>query len=174
MRNACRADFILQRDEVSQNLRASAGGRAVNRSVLQGLQIVHAILWRLHRDAVADTVFRIEPETRRSLEAGAERDENVLRDVARLQADVLGASAVDVEVERWCIESLLDVNINCAGNVTHFARKFFSEFVIDRLIGDRPQDGNVDGGRRAEIQDLRDDVRWLEIKLNSGESFREF
>ncbi len=88
----------MQADEVGKNLRACAGRAAVDRSVLQGLQIVYAILGCLDGDVVVDAVFRVEPETGSSLEAGAERDEKVLRHVARLQADVLRTSAVHIEM----------------------------------------------------------------------------
>src|SRR5262249_62216489 len=140
----------------------------------QGLQAVHAVLRRLDGDVVTDTIFWIEPETGSRLEAGTERDKNVLGDVARLQPDVLCACAVDIEVKRGRVKGLLYMNVDSARNVAQISREFFREQIVALLVGDRAEDRNVDRSGRAESQNLSEDVSGLEIKLNAGETLRKF
>ena len=90
--------------------------------VLQRLISVHAILRRLHRDVVANAVFRIQPESRRGLEAGAERDEQVLGYVLGLQAQGLNACAVDIHMQRRLVEGLLHMDVRGTGNVAQLIR----------------------------------------------------
>ena len=50
--------------------------------------VVQTILRRLGRDRVADSVLRIEPEGRRCLKTAAERDQQVVRDIALGEAQL--------------------------------------------------------------------------------------
>ena len=113
-----------------------------DRRVEQRLIGVNAILRRLNGDVVADAVFGIEPEGRSGLEAGAQRDEQVLRDVFRLQADGLRAGAIDVEVQRGFVERLLNVDIDGAGDVAQLGGHFlcYGEIAVCVDAGD----GDVD------------------------------
>src|SRR5713226_7926768 len=159
-------------DQVSQNLRPRTRHAAANGSILQRLVGVHAILRFLHRDGVFHAVFWIQPESRSGLEAGAERNKNVLRDVARLHAHGLRARTVDFHVERGVVKSLLNVDIHGAGNVPELAGEFFPDQVISALVHAR--DFHIDGRGSAEIQDLRDDVRRLKEELHAGKTLRKF
>src|SRR5882672_7652706 len=173
MRDAGRANGVLQTDQICKNLGASTRSGVVDRSVLKRLQSVHAILGRLDGYVVVDPVFGIKPEAWSRLETGTEGDENVLGDVARLQADVLGASAVDIEVKRGVVESLLDVNVHRAGNMAHLGSNFLRENIVGRQRGGGAGDGDVNRSRSAEVQNLRDDVRRLEIELHARILLRE-
>src|SRR4029077_16878395 len=73
--------------------------------------------------------------------------------------------------KRGCIESLLHVNIDSAGDVAHFGSKFLGNEVISLLV--RANNRHVNGCGSAKIQNLRDDVCWLEEKLHAGKSLRE-
>ena len=147
------------------------GMAAVHRSVLQSLISVDAILRSLHGDVVVDAVFGIEPEGRSGLKAGAERDQNVLCDVAGLHADGLRASAIDIHEERRRVKGLLDVYIHGAGNVAHLRREFLRDDIVARLVGSG--DGDVDGRGSTEVQNLGDDVGGLKEKLHAGISVRQ-
>ena len=70
--------------QIAEYLRGSAGKTAVDGSVLEFLVVIHAVLRCLDGNGVADTVLGIQPEVRRGLEAGGERDQNVLGDIAGL------------------------------------------------------------------------------------------
>src|SRR5882724_3407815 len=153
-------------DKILQNLRGCARDAAVDRSVLQGLIRVDAVLRGLHGNVVVDAVFGIEPEGRRGLKAGTKRNQDVFRNIAGLHADGLNAGAVDVHKESRSIEGLLHVDIDGAGNVAHLRCQFLRHHVIALLVC--AGDGDVDRGRSAKIQDLRDDVRGLKEKLHTG------
>ncbi len=66
------------------------------------------------------------------------------------------------------------MNIHGAWNVAHFRGHFLSESVVRRLGGDRAGDGYVDRSRRTEVENLRDDVRGLEVELDARKTLREF
>ena len=135
--------------QISKNLRSRTRGAGVDGSILQRLIRINAILRRLHGDIVVDAVFGIEPERRRGLKTGAERDENVLRNVASLHAHGLRACTVNIHVERRRIKSLLDVNVHGAGNVAHLRSKFLCHRVVTLLV--RAGDGDVNGSGSAEV-----------------------
>src|SRR5712692_3985053 len=158
-------------DQVSENLRPRTRHAAADGSILQRLVGVHAILRLLHRNGILHAVFRIQPESRGSLKAGAERNKNVLRHVARLHANGLGAGPVDFHIERRIIKGLLNVDIYRAGNVTELAGEFFPDKIISALI--HAGDFHVDGRGSAEIQNLRHDVRRLKKELHAGKTLRK-
>ncbi len=88
-------------------------------------------------------------------------------DVARLQSDRLHAGTVDIEEERWRIEGLLHVDVHRAGNVAHLGGELLSDHKIPLLV--RAGDGHVNRCRSSEVQNLRDDIRWLKEKLHARE-----
>ena len=94
-------------------------------------------------------------------------------DVASLQADVLGASAIDIKVKRGGVECLLDANVDGAWDVAQFTGEFLRKQVVALLICRGTQDGNVDGSGRAEVQNLGDDVGGLKIELHAGKFLRQ-
>src|SRR5579885_3458171 len=142
--------------QISQNLRVRAGEAAADGCVLEGGERIHAVLRSLHRDLIADSVCRIEPEGRSRLKAGTERDEDILRHVASLHAEGLRARAVHVHVKSGFVEGLLDVDVHSAREVANFGGKFLSDGEVARLV--HAEELHVNGSRRAEVQNLRDDV----------------
>src|SRR5208283_2432363 len=70
MRDGSRACDGGNVHQIAEDLRGSAGKAAVDRSVLEGLVIIHAVLRSLDGNGVADAVLGIEPEVWRGLEAG--------------------------------------------------------------------------------------------------------
>src|SRR5438876_7617722 len=159
-------------DQVSQNLGPRTRSAAADGSILQSLIVFHAILRLLHRDVVLHAIFRIQPESRGGLEAGAKRDKNVLRHVARLHAHGLRAGPVNFHKERGVVKGLLNVDIHGTRNVTEFAREFLPHQIISALV--HAGDFHVDGCGSAEIQDLRHDVRRLKEELHSRKALRKF
>src|SRR5215467_15644111 len=64
--------------------------------------------------------------------------------------------------------------VHRARNVTHASRHLLCKRIVCGLRCHSSCDGNVNWGRRAEIQNLGDYVRRLEVELNTGESLRQF
>ena len=107
---------------------------------------------RLHRHVVADAIFGIQPERRRGLEAGAQRDQKILRHILGLQPQSLNARAVNIHVQRGLVEGLLHVHVGCAGNMTQLVGKFFRDLVVASLVVS--DDLYINRRRRAKIQNL--------------------
>src|SRR5690242_9112514 len=158
-------------DEIPKNLRIRAGNAAADSGVLKCGKRIHAVLRGLNGDLVADAVFWIEPKRGGGLKAGTQGDQHVLRNVAGLQADRLRARTVHIHVQRRFVESLLNVNVGGAGNVSNFVGQFLRDGVVTGLVGSQELD--VDGSRRPEIENLRDDVGGLKEKLDAGEAVRQ-
>src|SRR6266571_1086768 len=158
--------------EIPKNLGRRTGRTAADRSVLQGLVSIHAILRLLHRDVVLHAILWIQPEGRRRLETGAERDEKVLRDVAGLHAHGLDARAVDFQEQRGVVKRLLHVHVHGARDVAELIGELFPDQIISALV--HAGYFHVDGRGRAEIQNLRDDVRRLKEELHAREALRKF
>src|SRR5580700_1251872 len=159
-------------DHVAKDLRRSARDQAAHGDILQALHTIDAVLGRLHGHVVADAVFGIEPESGSGLKTGAKGYENVLCNVAGLQADGLCARAINIHTDRGAVKGLLYVDIDGTGDVADLVGKFFREQIVSLLIGAGHL--HIDGGGNAEIQNLRDDVRGLEEKLHAGELLGKF
>ncbi len=141
--------------------------RARDRSIVEGLQIVDPVLRSLDRDTVADPIPRIQPKTGSGLEAGRQGNEKVLRHITGLQTHILRAGAVDIQKQSRSIESLLDMDVNGAGNMPDLIGKLDGSVVITLLI----HPGNLDVDRRgcSKVQNLRNDIRRLKEELHTGE-----
>ena len=148
---------------------AAGGG---DRQVLQRVERVDLVLRRLHHDRVGHAVLGIEPVGRRDLAAAGEIDHQAVGHVALGHADILRARAVDVDVEARAVERLLDARIGEARNVAQPAQQLLRIGEVRRQIG--AADLQVDRRRRAEIQDLADDVGRQERERHAGEARRQF
>ena len=100
-------------------IRAGIRSAAGDRNVLQILQGIHAILWCLRGDLIADTIFRIDPERRRSLETAAQGDQQVLCHVVSRITNLLSLGAVHENVDVRFIGRLLDTRIRYAWDKSH-------------------------------------------------------
>src|ERR1700722_5208802 len=69
------------------------------------------------------------------------------------------------------VERLLYVHIDGAGNVTQASSDALCDCEVG--VGIEAGDRDVDRGRRAEVQDLRDDVGGLKEKLDAGKAARQ-
>ena len=130
-----------------------------------------SILRRLHHDRIGHAVVGIEPIGRRDLAAAGEIDHQAVGHVALGDADILGARAVDIDVEAGAAERLLDARVDQTRNMPQPAQQFLRIGVIRRQIG--PADLQVDRRGRAEIQDLADDVGRQERERHSREARRQ-
>ena len=85
---------------------------------------------------------------------------------------ILRAGAVDIDVEGGSAERLLDARVDEAGNVAQPAQQQL------RISDSRSQIGaanlQVDRRRRAEIQDLADDVGRQKRERRAGKALRQF
>ena len=121
---------------------------------------------RLHHDRIGHAIIRIEIIGRGDLRAARQIDNEAVGDVALGQPDILGAGAVDVDIEGRIVGRLLDPCIRDAGYPANPAQQLIGIAEIRRHIG--AADLQVDRRRRTEIEDLADDVGRQERKRQAG------
>ena len=176
-----RLDVVLRIDRRRRVARLMSAMRAQHlrrrawrgdRQVAQRVQRIDLILRRLHHDRVVHAVFGIEPEGRLHLARSGEVDHHAVGDVAFGDADILRARAVDVDVEGRFAERLLDARVDQAGNVAQSAQQVLR--VGEILVEIGSANLHFDRRRRAEIQDLADDVGRQERKRRAREARRQF
>ena len=149
----CRAGWTPASPESAGVARAGAG----DRDVVQILQRVQPVLRRLGRDGVADAGLRIQPEGRRRLAAAAERDQQVVGDVALGEPASCALGAIDVDVQ-------LRLSKGCwmrrSADARDHAGAGCSSWSANRRLACRlsPDHLDVDRRRQPEVQDLADDV----------------
>ena len=78
------------------------------------LERIHPVLRRLRRDRVADAGRGVQPERRRRLAAAAQRDQQVVRDVALREPGLRRARPVDVQVQLRLVERLVHAQVDDA------------------------------------------------------------
>src|SRR5207248_4171249 len=100
-------------------------------------------------------VLKIEPVVGRSLAAGAERNQHRLRHIALGQAELFGAGAVDIYSQVRPVDKLVDVHIDCSGNLCDLRLDLVGDVVPFRVAAGYL---NIDRRWNAEIQNLADDV----------------
>ena len=144
---------------------------AVIGSVCSALSEFDLVLRRLHHDRIGHAVIRIEIVGRRDLRAAREIDDEAVGDVALGQPDILRAGTVDIDVEGRIVGRLLDARIGDAGNAADPAQQLVGVGEIGLQIG--AADLQVDRRRRAEIQDLADDVGRQEREAHAGKQPRQ-
>ena len=77
----------------------AAGLLPVTGVLTRSCSVLRVVLRSLCRNRIADAVFGIEPVCRRRLKAAAERDEKILCDVVRREAEFLGLCALDSHMQ---------------------------------------------------------------------------
>ena len=121
------------RNQIGENLR-TASSSTVDGCIHQSLKRIHFVLRGHHRQVVADSILWIDPECRGRLETGTERYQQVLRDVALRETDLLRANPIHIQVQRGIAHQLLNVNVNRARNVPQTIRDLLRNDVIVRII----------------------------------------
>src|SRR5471032_2419383 len=161
-----RLDVVLAHDrigvrtldgrEAAQNLAATLQTRG-DWQILQRGKRIQVVLRRLHHDRIRHAVHVIQPERGRDLTRPREVHDQAVGHVSLVDAEQLRARAVDVDVKRWRVLRLLDTGIDYTGNLANLAQQpvRVSE-VPGQVVAANLQ---VNGGQRAEVQDLADDVR---------------
>ena len=144
---------------------------AVIGSVCSALSEFDLVLRRLHHDRIGHAVIRIEVVGRRHLRGAGKVDHETVGDVALGQADILRAGAVDIDVEGRIVRRLLDARIGDAGNPADLGQQIVGIGEVGADIG--AADLQVDRRRRAEVQDLADDVGRQEGEADAGEQPRQ-
>src|SRR4029077_1134361 len=119
-------------------------------------QAVDAVLRLLHDDRVLHPVLRVQPEGGRYLATAREHDQQAVGDVALGKAEILRLCPIHVDVEAGIARRLLNARIGDAGYQTNTAQQ---RGRVTEVCGQiRSAHLQIDWGRRAEIQDLADDV----------------
>ena len=146
----------------------ATGPPAVIGRVSSALMRIDLVLRGLHHDRIRHAVIGVEIVGRRDLRAAGEVDDQAVGDVALGQPDILRAGAVDVDVEAWIVGRLLDARIGDAGNPADPAQQLVGIGEVRGEVG--AADLQVDRRRRAEIEDLADDVGGQERERHAGKA----
>ena len=143
--------------------------RRRDRQVGQRRQRIEPVLRRLHHDGVGDAVGRIEPVGRRDLAAAGEVDDQRVGDVARRSARHTGRACGRYRRRRparcataGCARRRCPAPARMRASSLLACSKFAVEVGAAHL--------HVDRRRRAEIQDLADDVGRQEGEGEAGEA----
>ncbi len=128
-------------------------------------------LRRLHHDRIGHAVVGIEIIGRRDLRAAGEIDHQTVGDVTLGQPDILRARPIDIDVEGRIAGRLLDPGIRNARDMADAAEQLVGIGEIGVDVG--AADLQVDRRRRAEIQDLADDVGRKESEGHAGKGARQ-
>ena len=113
-----------------------------------------------------------QPIGRRRLGAARQRRLNARRGVAFRQPDDAGEFAVEVDLEPGILELLLDARIGDARNMADLGEQLVREGAAGVEID--AGDLDVERRRRAEIEDLADDVGGQEREGRAGKRRRQF
>ena len=145
--------------------------RCVDRQILQRRQRVDLVLRRLQRDRIGDAVLLVEPVGRRNLAGTREVDDQAVGHVGRGHAGVLRARAVDVDIERRQRGRLLDARIGDARDMADLRQQLVGVGEVRAEIV--AADLQIDRRRRAEIQDLADDIGGQKREGHARETARQ-
>ena len=148
---------------------AAAGRR--QRQRLQRAQRVHLVLRRLHHDRIGHAIVRVEVVGRGHLRAARQVDDEAVGDVAFGQADILRAGAVDIDIEARVVRRLLNARVGDAGDPANPVQQLVGIGEVLGHVG--AANLQIDRRRRAEIQDLADDVGRQERECHAGKHPRQ-
>src|ERR1700730_18925524 len=99
------------------------------------------------------------------LEAGAQRNEEVVGDVAFGEPHLLRSRAIYGVLQPGLIERLLNMDVNCTGHGTNFVGYPGGDGEIVREV--RSGNLNIDRRGQTEIENLADDIRRFEEECGS-------
>ena len=140
-------------------------------NVFERRERVLPVLRGLGHDRIGHAVLRIEPERGRGLDAARKRVLQVLRDIALADPNQLGASPVDVDIERRRVEGLLDARVRDAGHVFDLGENRIRIVAVGFEV--RSDDLHVDRRRQAKVENLRHDVGRQEREVRSRKLARQ-
>ena len=130
---------------------------SIDGQILQRRQAVELVLRGLQCNRIGDPVLFVQPVRGRNLAGAREIDDQTVGDVRRGDAGILGARAVDIDVERRQPRRLLDTGVGDPGDVANLGQELIG--IGEVRVEIVPADLHVDRRRCAEIQDLAHDVR---------------
>ena len=126
---------------------------------------------RLQRDRIGDAVLLVEPVGGRHLAGAGQVDDQAVGHVGGGHAGVLGARAVDIDVDRRLPGRLLDARIGHAGDMADLRQELVGVGIVRAEIV--AADLQIDRRRRAEIEDLADDIGGQKREGHAGETARQ-
>ena len=126
---------------------------------------------RLHHDRIGHAIVGAEEVGRRDLRTSRQIDDHAVGDIARGQAEILRARAVDIDIESRIVRRLLNARVGDTGNETNAPQQIVGIFEIGFAVG--PTHLQIDRRRCTEIQNLADDIGRQERKRDAGEFARQ-
>ena len=141
------------------------------RHIFEVSERIDAVLRRLDRDRVGDAVGRAQPIGRGGLRAAGEGRLKAGRGVILGEPDDASEFAVEVDLESGVLESFLNAGIGNSGNMANLRQELVGERAarFDVIAGDL----DVDRRRRAEVENLANDVGRKERECHAWEGLRE-
>ena len=154
--------------ETAQQLGGRSGGQW---QVFEFAKRIDAILRRLDGNRIGHAVGRVQPVGRRRLRAARQRRLKAGSGIAFRQPDDAGEFAIEIDFQRGVLELLLDAGIRHARDGADLRQQLVGEGAAGVEVG--AGDLNIEGRRRAKIEDLGDDIRRKEGESCARKSQRQ-
>src|SRR5216683_5253981 len=156
MRDHAQLGIAAERGE-TREYGGRSGTCARNWNVLQILQGLNPVLRSLRRDLVTHAILGIQPESRRSLEATAQGNQEIACNFSLGETDFPSFRPIHIDVKLRLVKGLLNAEIRCSRNVLDPLQQLVRELPVGlQIISDNL---NIDWGRQAKVQNLSHHIR---------------
>ena len=166
-RDGSRAQGGQAADDPGLGCRPHAG-RVADRDRLEGVDVPHLDLRRLHVDQMRHARLWVQPVGRRGLPAARQRGQHVVGNQRLVDADAQSEAAVGVQPQGRLVHDLLDADVGRACDLADARRHLHREGMVRIEVA--PADLDVDRRGQAEVEDLRGDVARQEAELRAREA----
>lgn len=112
-------------------------------------------------------VLGVHPKRRRSLEAAAQRNQEILRNVVSSEAELFSFRALDSETQVRLIEGLLNPQICCSRNRSHLLEQRVRIHLVPCHVVSHNL--NIYGSWQAKIQNLANHIGRQKRKAHTRE-----
>ena len=160
---------VGHRSEIAEQLRLAAILHR-NRRITNLFHGIQSDLRSLRGDQVRGSHLRVEVEVRLHLRTRRQGDEHAVGNVLRGEAELGGPRPIDVVVQIGTVHHLMHMRIHHTRNPSDFLPDLSSHVEVPGVVTGHL---NVDRRRQPEVQDLRHNVRWLEIKQQRRKRTRQ-
>src|SRR6267154_4001511 len=126
---------------------------------------MNPVLRSLRCDLIAHAILRVQPESRGSLGAAAQRYQEIARNFSLAETDLLSLRPIHINVKLRLVKGLLNAEIRCSRNVLDPLQQAVRELPVGLQISS--DNLNIDWGRQAKVQNLSHHIRRQEIESNA-------